>query len=96
MHQQQLDDPSAFQSTEAGDSDNDKLSDANPSEQTIQGGSFLEVLEESYIDFNCKLLPEILSPKSEVEDSTNNDKPAKSSILVSNPDSWDNDFTFIM
>ncbi len=49
MRQQQLDEPSTFQqSTEADDSNND-LSDANPGEQSIQGGSSLEAPEESYL-----------------------------------------------
>ena len=94
MHQQRLDKPSTFQSTEADDGDNE--SDANPGEQTIQRDSSLDALEESYVDFNCKLLPEILSPKSEVEDSTNDKTSTASTLPVSNPDSQDNNFTFIM
>lgn len=102
MRRQQLDEFSTFQATEAQDSDSDDESKANlnPGAQTIQKDSSLKALEESFVNFNCKLLPEILSSESESEDSANNDKSEKSSpstsTLVSNPNFQDNDFTFMM
>ena len=64
-------------------------------EQAMQCNARLEALAISYIDFNCALLSEILSDKTDDRKDSDKTELPNSSIILG-PNSEDNDFTFVL
>lgn len=76
--------------------DHDEWLEELAGEQAAQHDSHLEALEISYIDFNCTLLSEILSDKTDDRKDTDKRESSTNSNLILGPNSEDNDFTFVL